>query len=115
MFHRASMLMFRISFLSRVAFICNVSLLLAWLLRYLPMSRPGNLGSLLSTLLEIGVGTVVGLILSLGLLLSFIINPIVNTWYAVLLIRRQPLRTKVPVWLAIINFLFLIIQLYLVI
>ncbi|HYC29306.1 MAG TPA: hypothetical protein VEB42_10825 [Chitinophagaceae bacterium] len=107
--------MLRLSFLSRVAFICNVSLVLAWLLRYLPISRPGNLGSLLNTIMEIGLGTLVGMILSLGLLFSFVINPVVNIWYAVVLVRRQPLRAKVPVWLAIINFIFFIVQLYLVI
>jgi hypothetical protein len=107
--------MLRLSFLSRVAFICNVSLVLAWLLRYLPMSRPANVNFLLSSILEIGLGTLVGMILALGLLLSFVVNPVVNVWYAVVLVRRQPLRIKAPVWLAIVNFIFLILQLYLVI
>ena len=107
--------MFRLSFLSRVAFICNISLVLAWLLRYLPLSRPGNLGTLLNTIMEIGLGTIVGMVLTLGLLLSFVINPVVNIWYAVVLVRRQSLRAKVPVWLAIINFIFFILQIYLVI
>ena len=87
-------------FLSRVAFICNCCLLLVWLMRYLP-AMPES--SLTSTVIIAGV------------VLSFIVNVPVNIMYALLLFRRQRLRDRVPVWLAVINFLFLIVQLYLVI
>ncbi len=91
--------MLRLAFLSRVAFLCNVCLVLVFLLRYLP---PMPYGSIVST------------IIIAGLVLSFIMNAIVNILYAAVLIRRQPLRTRVPVWLAVINFLFLILQFYLI-
>ena len=111
-----SAVMYRLAFLSRVAFICNVSLVLAGLLRYLPFGSSGGQPSLTTTLLLIGVEGMAGLILAMGLALSFIMNPMVNIIYAIVLIRRRkPLRTLVPVWLAIINFLFLILQIYLVI
>ena len=110
-----SAVMYRLAFLSRVAFICNVSLLLSLLLRYLPYdSSEAPLGFVTVALL-IGYEGLAGIVLALGLALSFIMNPIVNIWYAIVLIRRQqPLRTLVPVWLATVNFLFLILQLYLV-
>ena len=91
--------MFRLAFLSRVAFICNACLVLVWLLRYLP---------------QMDYGPVVSTIIIAGLIMSFVVNGLVNILYAVVLIRRQPLREKVPIWLAVINFLFLIPQLYLV-
>lgn len=91
--------MLALAFLSRVAFLCNVCLVLVWLLRYLP---------------PIPYGSVVSTIIIAGLILSFVVNSIVNIWYALVLVRRQPLRKVVPVWLAVINFLFLIVQLYLV-
>ena len=109
-----SAVMLRIAFLSRVAFIANACFVLVWLLRYLPMRRSTDADSFLRSLLETGIDSIASLILITGLALSFIMNPIVNIWYAVILIRRQPLREHVPVWLAVINFLFLIIQVYLV-
>jgi hypothetical protein len=91
--------MLKLSFLSRVAFICNVCLVLVWLLHYLP-AIPSEF--------------VVSTIIIAGLALSFVVNAGVNIAYAVVLICRKPLRMLVPVWLAAINFLFLIFQLYLV-
>jgi len=93
-------LMLKTAFLSRVAFLCNVCLVLAWLLRYLP---------------AIEYGTVVSTIIVAGLVLSFIVNGLVNILYAWLLVRRRPLRQYVPVWLAVVNFLFLIVQIYLIV
>ena len=91
--------MTRLSFLSKVAFICNACLLLVWLMRYLP---------------EVPSGTIGSTIIIAGLVLSFIMNGLANVLYAVALIRRMPLRELVPVWLAVINFLFLTVQLYLI-
>ena len=68
-------------------------------MRYLPAVLSDTLGST---------------IIIAGMVLSFIMNGLVNVMYAVALIRRMPLREMVPVWLAVINFLFLIIQLYLI-
>ena len=53
-------------------------------------------------------------ILIAGLVLSFVMNGLVNVMYAILLVRKRPLSTYVPVWLATVNFIFLFLQLYLV-
>lgn len=91
--------MHRLAFLSRVAFICNVCLVLVWILRYIPGLPPQSFAST---------------VIIAGLVLSFVMNALVNILYAVLLVRRRPLGMYVPVWLAISNFIFLIIQFYLV-
>lgn len=69
-------------------------------MRYLPAQPPQSFAST---------------VIIAGLVLSFVMNGLVNIMYAVILIRRKPLREQVPVWLAIINFIFLLLQLYLVI
>lgn len=89
----------RLGFLSKAAFICNVCLVLTGLMRYLPSMSSGAVGST---------------VIIAGLVLSFVLNGVVNVWYAVVLLRGLTLRGHVPVWLAVINFLFLIIQLYLI-
>ena len=104
MFGRAGLVpcaysMFRLSFLSRVAFICNICLLLAMVMRYYSFVSSRDLQST---------------ILVSGLVLSFMINGVVNIAYAVLLIRKIKLKTYVPIWLATINFLFLVFQFYLI-
>ena len=91
--------MHRLSFWSRVAFICNICLLLTWLTRYFTFIPRGDLES---TVIVVGV------------LMSFIINALVNVWYAVILLRKKSIGESVPVWLASINFLFLILQCYLI-
>ena len=110
-----SALMLRLAFLSRVAFLCNACLVLVFLLRYLPFGQPANESdSFVHFLAKNATAGFASLVIIMGLALAFIMNPIVNVLYAVVLVRRQPLRMRVPVWLAIANFLFLIIQLYLV-
>jgi hypothetical protein len=91
--------MSRLRFFSRVAFLCNICLVAVWSMRYLP---------------PVPYGAAVSTVIIAGLVLSFIINGLVNAWYAAVLLRRQSLPTHVPVWLAVINFLFLILQLYLI-
>jgi hypothetical protein len=85
-------------FLSRVAFICNTCFLLALVILWLKHPPEGEL---------------ISLIIILGYVLAMLINGIVNLWYAILLLFRKPLKTYVPVWLIIVNFLFLIAQLIL--
>ena len=92
--------MSRLPFFSRVAFICNVCFLLVWLLRYLP-AMP--LYFLTST------------IIIAGIVMSFVMNGLVNIMYAALLVRRRPITMYVPVWLATVNFIFLIVQFYLIV
>ena len=103
-----------ISYFSRVAFITNACFVLVWFLRYLPSWAYKDANSLITTLAAVAVSGISSMILIIGLVLSFMINPLVNIWYAGILISRKPFRERVPVWLAVINFLFLVIQLYLV-
>jgi hypothetical protein len=86
-------------FLSRIAFICNLCLLLSWPMRYYSFIQDHALQST---------------IIIAGMVLSFFMNGLVNILYAVLLIRKKPLAAFVPVWLVTINFLFLIFQLYII-
>jgi uncharacterized membrane protein YozB (DUF420 family) len=90
----------RLSFLSRVAFICNLCLAVVWLMRFFP---------------ALPYDAFVSTLIIAGLVLSFIFNGLVNLLYAWLLLRRKPLADHVPVWLAAVNFLFLIFQVYLLI
>ena len=92
--------MSRLAFLSRVAFICNICLLVVGVMRYLPALPPQSFAST---------------VIIAGLVLSFVMNGMVNIMYAILLVQKRPLRMYVPVWLAICNFIFLIFQFYLVI
>ena len=85
-------------FFSRVAFICNICFVLAWLMKYYPDLPSGHL---------------VSMILILGLLLSLILNVVVNGIMLVLLIRKKPVWNHFPGWLIIINFLFLFPQIIL--
>jgi hypothetical protein len=59
-------------------------------------------------------GPVESTIIVAGLVLSFLVNGLVNILYGILLVRKIPLQQELPVWLAVINFLFLILQFYLI-
>jgi hypothetical protein len=85
-------------FFSRVAFICNICFVLAWLMKYSPQLPSAHL---------------VSMILILGLLISFILNIIVNSVVVTLLLSRKPVFNIFPGWLIIINFLFLFPQIIL--
>jgi hypothetical protein len=87
-----------LSFFSRVAFICNICLLLALLSRYFSFIPKGDIEST---------------IIIDGLILSFIINGTVNAVYTLLWLRKRKISEFAPGWLARINFLFLIFQLLL--
>ncbi len=91
--------MLQLSFLSRVAFICNICLLLALVMRYYSFIPSLDLQST---------------VLVAGLVLSFVINVLVNLAYGVLLVKKRSVGTFVPIWLATINFLFLVFQFYLI-
>jgi hypothetical protein len=90
--------MARLSLFSRLAFICNLCLVLAILSRYFSFLPKGDIEST---------------IIIDGLVLSFIINGTVNGAYVLLLLRKKRLSNYLPVWIARINFLFLIFQLLL--
>jgi len=83
-------------FFSRVAFICNICFLLAVIMQ--TMKHPPE-------------GEMVATTVIIGYIFAGIINLITNIWLAVLLISRKQLNNKVPRWLIILNFLFLIPEL----
>lgn len=83
-------------FLSRLALICNVFFLLTVLLQWRNLVEDK---AALSTILIIGY------------VFAMLINPLVNLFYIGLILFRKPLRTTVPGWLVVTNFIFLIVQL----
>lgn len=85
-------------FLSRVAFICNICFLLASFVQYMP--KPPE-GAWVST----------GIVL--GYIVSILVNVVVNCWLIVLLFGKRLRAAGVPVWLLIVNFVFFIVQLFL--
>src|SRR4030095_7158937 len=91
--------MVHIPLLSRVAFICNICLVLTLLMRYFSFIPGGDVQST---------------VIIAGLVLSFVINALVNFLYGIRLARRKNISSNVPVWLACFNFLFLIFQFYLI-
>ena len=85
-------------FLMRVSFICNVCLLVSWLSKYFPLLPAGVISST---------------VIVLGIFLSFILNISINLVLLILLFQHKPVISLFPRWLIIINFLFLIVQLIL--
>jgi hypothetical protein len=59
-----------------------------------------------------GQNSAVSTILIVGLLMAYLINTLVNIWSGYLFICGR-IKEKTPKWLLIINFLFLLAQLYL--
>ena len=86
----------KLLFFSRVAFICNICFVLAFLMKYVPDLKDGYLTS---TVLILGVG------------LAFGLNLLVNLITGVFLLQRKYREPPYPSWLIIANFLFLIPQL----
>ncbi len=82
----------------RVAFICNLCLLLAWLSKDLSFLPEGYIQS---TVVILGVG--------LSFFLNFILCLLLLVWWGM----RRKLPADFPGWLIIANFLFLIPQVYL--
>lgn len=84
----------RISFLSRLAFICNILFLFCLVIQHTHDFIQNN--------------TVNGIIIVLGWLLGFFINLLVCCLYLVRTLRKLPLGVR-P-WLAAANILFLLAQ-----
>lgn len=82
-------------FLSRIAFVCNIFFLLALLLMW--RNFIGN---------PVWVSTI-GIA---GYFLVAVFNPLANLWCFILLLRKR-LLLYIPRWLAIFNFIFLLLQL----
>jgi len=85
-------------FLMRVAFICNVCLLLTWLTKYASFLPEGFISST---------------VFVLGIAVSLFLNLILNLVLLGLFIMGKPIGQLFPRWLLIINLIFLILQLIL--
>jgi hypothetical protein len=86
-----------LSFLSRVAFICNVFFLLAVSIQFSNWIHNQDLTSFIAIL---------------GYFFVVLFNPLVNLCYLVLFVIRKKFWTVVPAWLITANILFLIMQLF---
>jgi hypothetical protein len=87
----------KLSFWHKLAFIANTCWLLTWLMKYFTVLPAGDLQSS---------------VIITGLITANIVNGIVNLWTGFLLSQRK-LPADIPRWLMIVNFVFLIPQLYL--
>ncbi|HSZ86161.1 MAG TPA: hypothetical protein VK787_09035 [Puia sp.] len=81
--------------LPKVAFIFNCCFLIACIIRFTPHVLQTEIGSL---------------IIIAGYIIAIILNAALNLYLAVLWILNKSLLRTVPVWLIIINFLFLIAE-----
>ena len=82
-------------FLSRVAFICNVSFVLTSLAQYVPHLQDG---------------TILSTIVVMGYLMSIVVNILVNLSLLVVWAFRKR-AMEIPLWLVIVNFIFFVVQL----
>jgi len=83
-------------FLSRVTFICNLFSLMSIILLWRSFVEQQ---------------AIVSTIAIIGYVLALFFNPLVNLIYGILLIAKKPLKTYLPFWLMISNFIFLVLQL----
>jgi hypothetical protein len=81
--------------LSKVAFIFNLCFLIACIIRVTPNVPQTEIGSL---------------IIIAGYIIARIVNAVLNLSFAILWILNKSLLQRVPVWLIIVNFLFLIAE-----
>jgi hypothetical protein len=83
-------------FFSRIALICNICFVFVLLLRY---SADLSMNGIYSTVVVLGYASVgINMLLNLGILLC--------------LLLKRPVWNSIPRWLIIINFLFLLVQLF---
>lgn len=78
-----------LKFLMRVAFICNVCFLAAWLILWLP--KPPD-------------GPVVSTVIVMGCLIGLPVNAVVLSWSLTLRFAGRWRAAALPVWLPVFNF-----------
>ena len=83
-------------FLSRLAFICNLIFIPAFILQIRNFISDPELSSY---------------IIIIGFVLSMLFNPIVNLCYLALYFIKRKSLSVIPGWLIVLNILFLILQL----
>ncbi len=84
-------------FLSRLAFICGISFVLSISLLISDWAKDDDITST---------------IIIIGYFMGIIVVPVTNLCYLVVLFSRKKLTKYVPRWLAIANFIFLLLLLY---
>lgn len=82
-------------FLSRVTFICNICFLLTAFIQWLPYKIEGWW---------------VEQVVAMGYILAVILNVLLTVCLIFVFLFGAMRRTGIPIWLMIINFLFLLIQ-----
>lgn len=91
------------NFLSKFAFICNIAFLLFVFFRWMELKKTVAA----SADKVIDVPFFKDLIITLGVS-AIIINLLMNIFYVLFLVRGK--MKSIPVWLPVINFMFLILQ-----
>src|SRR5688500_2721393 len=91
------------NFLSKFAFICNIAFLLFVFFRWLELKKPAAASA--GKVIDVPFFT--DIIITLGVS-AFIINLIMSIFYVLFLVRGK--MKSIPVWLPVINFMFLILQ-----
>ena len=91
------------NFLLRFTFLCNIAFLLFVFFRWLEMKKPVNGGG--DKL--VAVPFFKDLVITLGVS-AIVINLLMNVFYVLFLVRGKS--NNIPVWLPLINFLFLLVQ-----
>jgi len=100
-----SYLMRLFTFLSRFTFICNIAFLLFVFFRWLELRKPANgAGDRI-----LAVPFFKDLIITLGVC-AIVINLLMNIFYFLFLIRGKI--KSIPLWLPVVNFIFLILQIF---
>jgi hypothetical protein len=84
-------------FLSRLAFICGIFLLLSFSLLIRDWAKDDAITST---------------IITIGYIMGLIILPVVNVSYLVVLFVKRRISIYVPLWLAVANILFLFILIF---
>jgi hypothetical protein len=87
--------MTKLLFLSRVALLCNICFFITLLMHYIP---------------ALSQGVVTSTVIILGTVMAIVINALMNFLYLIIALSVRRLQNLVPVWIIIVNFLFLILQ-----
>ena len=88
----------KLLFFTRVAFLCNCCFALALMIHYIPFISNGIIPSTL---------------IIAGNVLAIVVNILIHMLYIILLTADRRLSSYIPLWLLFTNFLFLIVQLIL--
>ena len=92
-------------FLSKFTFICNIAFLLFVFFRWMELKKPvTGTGDRI-----VAVPYFKDLIITLGIC-AIVINLLMNIFYLLFLLRGR--RKDMPVWLPVINFIFLVVQVF---